>query len=479
MVQNSDSVTTQVKSNSTYKRLVLLTVCISSLLGSMDNTIVNIALPELTIVFNTGLSTVIWILLAYMLTAAGLMLTLGRLGDVVGRKRVYAIGFVLLTLGLALCALAQNITQLIIFRVIQGVGGAMTLATGIAIVSATFGAEERGRAIGIVGTAIGIGLMSGPALGGLFLDTLGWRSIFYLRLPLSILGTVMAWAVLKDDSSSKHRGSFDIWGAITLFTGLTSLLFALNQGQARGWTSPFVLNFGLAGVILLSLFITIEKRLTQPILDLALFRHRGFASANISRFLIFSGRRGFNLILPFLLIQACHYPASSAGFIIITVPLTLTLLAPLSGWLYDRIGSRLLCPLGLAVICLGIFLMRDLNTSSVWSDFTIRLLILGIGGSLFETPNNSSIMGLVRKQRLGTASAMIETTKIIGQFTGLIIASMIFASGQPYYTDYLPYEQAILASFKDVALAALLICFMAFLSSLFREKEVRQAQASI
>lgn len=475
MAQRPDSVTDQTKRDGIYKWLVLITVCISNVMGPLDNAMVNIALPELTIAFDTGLSTVIWVLLSYMLTLAGLMLTLGRLGDVLGRKRIYATGFVLFTLGLGLCALSQNIVQLILFRVIQGVGAAMTVAMGTAIVTATFGPKERGRALGIMGTAVGIGLMSGPALGGLFLDTLGWRSIFYLRVPLALPGVVMAWTVLRDDSSSKRSGSFDIWGAITLFVGLASLLFALNQGQDRGWFSPFVLGFGLAGVVLLSLFLIIEKRLPQPILDLNLFRHRVFALANASLFFSFLGRRGTVLILPFLLIQASHYSASRAGLFLMIIPLVMTLLAPVSGWLYDRVGSRLLCPLGLALLCLGVFLLRDLNASSHWADFVIRLLIMGVGGTLFETPNNTSIMGIVHEQRLGTASALIATMRTIGQTGGLIIASVVFTVRQFYHAAQLTHGQALVASFQDTVLVALFICIVAFLFSLFQGKIARQA----
>jgi len=475
MVQQPDSSTEQVKRNGVYKWLVLLTVGISSFMGPMDATMVNIALPELTVIFNTGLSTVIWILLAYMLTSAGLLLTLGKLGDVLGRKRVYVTGFVLFTLGLALCALAQNIGQLILFRVIQGLGSAMTVAMGTAIVTATFGPQERGKALGIMGTAVGLGLMSGPALGGLFLDAFGWRSIFYLRLPPSIIGVVMAWIVLKDNGSSEQRDGFDIWGAVTLLLGLASLLFAFSQGQARGWLSPFVLGFGVAGLVLLSLFLIIEGRSAQPILDLTLFRHRVFAWANASLLFSFLGGRGIGLIMPFLLIQACHYPASRAGLLLITTPLTMMVVAPLSGWLSDKIGSRFLCPLGLAMVCFSVFLLRDLNANSVWSDFIIRLLIMGVGGSLFETPNNSSIMGIVHEQKLGTASAMIATMRTIGQTAGMAIGSVVFTTRQLFHAARLAPEQALVASFTDTVFVALLIYSIAFLTTLFRGKATSQA----
>jgi len=474
MVREQDSSAGPAERNGVHKWLVLLTICISSVIGPMDNSMVNISFPELTVTFNTELSTVIWILLAYMLTTAGLLLTLGKVGDVLGRKRVYVIGSILFTVGLALCALSQNITQLILFRIIQGVGAAMTVAMGTAIVAATFGAQERGKAIGILGTAVGIGLMSGPALGGLFLDNFGWRSIFYLRLPLALLSLAMAWVVLREDGSSKRSGGFDIWGALTLFVGLAGLLFTINQGDIRGWASPFVLGAGTVSLALLAIFIIIERRLAQPILDLNLFRHMGFALANSGLFFSFLGRRGIVLILPFLLIQASGYSASMAGLLLMTTPLTMTVVAPLSGWISDKIGPRFLCPLGLAILCTGIFLLRDLNASSTWSDVVLRLLVMGVGGSLFETPNNSYIMGAVPQRSLGTASAMIATMRTIGQSAGLAISAAIFSSRQVFHAAKLTQKLALVASFKDTVTVALIICSVSLLANLIQMKSVKE-----
>lgn len=460
----------QAKNSNIYRWLVLLTVGISNFMGPMDASMTNIAIPEFTVVFNTSLATAIWVLLSYMLTTAGLMLTLGKMGDMLGRKRLYSTGFALFTLGLALCAISQSIIQLILFRIVQGVGAAMMVSMGTAIVTATFGAKERGKAIGITGTAVGLGLMSGPALGGLFLDTLGWRSIFYLMLPLSILGTVMAWVVLKADNTTGQRRGFDIWGAAALFFGLASLLFAVNQGQARGWASTIVLTSGAVGAVLMLLFIVIEGRIKQPIVDLSLFRNRLFALANGSLLLTFLSRRGIGLLMPFLLIQASHFSASRAGLLLITIPLSMAVISPLSGWLSDKIGTRLLCPLGLAIVTVGMFLLRDLDADSTWMDIVLPLLIMGIGGSLFEIPNNSSIMGAVRQEGLGTASAMIATMRTVGQSAGIAITAAIFSSRQLFYGAQLGPEEALVASFKDTVIVAFFIGVVAFLISMVQSR---------
>ena len=466
----------QLRNSKVYKWLVLMTVGISNFMGPMDNSMVNIALPEFTIVFNTDLPTAIWVLLAYMLTMAGLMLTLGKIGDVLGRKRLYSTGFIFFTLGLAFCALSQNITQLILSRIIQGVGAAMMVSMGTAIVTATFEARERGKAIGITVMVVGLGLMSGPALGGWFLDTFGWRSIFYLRLPLSVLGVVVSWVVLKADNSTKRPAGFDIRGAVTLFLGLASLLFAINQGQVQGWSSISVVTSGAIGAVSLALFIIIEGRLKQPILDLTLFRRRVFALGNSSLLLSFLSRRGIGLLMPFLLIQASGYSAARAGLLLITIPLSMTVISPISGWLSDKIGARLLCPLGLGIVALGIFLLRDLNSESTWFDIVLRLLIMGIGGSLFETPNNSSIMGAVSQERLGTASAMIATMRTVGQSAGIAITAAIFSNRQFFYSSQLNQQQTLITSFKDTVLFAFIVGIAAFLITLLQNRVTKRDQ---
>ncbi|MFC2011088.1 MFS transporter, partial [Chloroflexota bacterium] len=373
------------------------------------------------------------------------------------------------------CAISQNIGQLILFRIIQGVGAAMTVAMAYAIVTNTFGERERGKAIGILGTAVGIGLMSGPALGGFFLDSFGWRSIFYLRLPLAFLAMVMTWVVLRDDSSSERISGFDIWGSLTLFGSMAGLLFAINQGQVRGWSTPFVLAFLIGSLVLLATFIIIESRIKQPVLELSMFRHAGFTLANASLFLSFLGRAGVMIILPFLLIQAQEYSATKAGLILMIQPLIMTVFAPLSGWLSDKVGSRLLCPMGLSISWFSIFLLRQLDINSTWLSIVLILLIGGIGFTIWEIPNNSFIMGIVSEQKLGTASAMIATMRTIGQSASMAIAAAIFSSRQIYHATNLPAEQAIFAGFRDTIGVALLICGAAFLTSLIHLKTARRS----
>ena len=291
------------------------------------------------------------------------MLTLGRAGDAFGRKKLYTFGLVIFSMGLGLCSLAQSLIQLVMFRLVQAVGAAMTIATGNAIITASFPSKERGRALGIMGAVGGVGLLSGPALGGILLDLLGWRSIFYLRLPIGIIGVTMARALLKDQFSPKRGQKFDLLGAATLFLALTCLLLAVNRGQSLGWTSPWVAGLGIMSVLLLFLFLFVERGAAQPVLDLRLFRRRLFSAASGSHVLLYMATTAVSFLMPFYLIQGLGLSASKAGLLLITTPAVSLVASPLSGRLSDRLGTLFLCASGLALVSVGLFLLSGLGAA--------------------------------------------------------------------------------------------------------------------
>jgi EmrB/QacA subfamily drug resistance transporter len=443
-----------------YKWIAMIIVSIGSFMTTLDASIIPISLPELSEVFHAGPATVLWVFLIYLLVGTGLMLIMGRVSDIIGRKHLYTAGFIIFTLGLGLCPLAQNITQLILFRLLESIGAAMLVATGMAIVTASFPSRERGKALGIVGAASGIGLTSGPILGGFLIGALGWASIFYVRLPIGVIGSVMAWTMLREQPSANPRGRFDLWGALTLFGFLTCLLLAVNQGQTLGWTSSFVLGLGAVAIVLLFLFLAVEKRTAEPVVDLGLFRDRLFATAAWSHLLFYIAIAAITFLMPFYLIDDIAYSPAIAGLLLITIPLFRVIIAPLSGRLYDRLGSFLLCLVGLALTCLGLFLLSKLNDASTASDVVLRLAITGLGIGLFVTPNTSAIMGVVGRSRLGTASAMVPTVRQMGMSIGLAIAGTVF----------------VIAGFRDALLVALLIGALALLVSLFRREGAKRGK---
>jgi len=463
-----------------YKWLALLTVAIGTFMGTLDASIVNISFPRLTQVFETEPSVVMWVSVAYLLVSVGLMLTLGRIGDTFGRKRVYILGFTVFTLGLVLCSLSQSIVQLILARVVQAIGSAMTVALSTAIVTAVFPNEERGKALGILGGVVSSGLLSGPVLGGLILDALDWSAIFYVRVPVGIIGVIMALILLKEQREAETGMKFDLGGAATLFGGLSCLLLFFNFGGRLGFTSPLAIILVASAVVLLALFIVFERRAPQPIVDLNLFRNQLFAAGNISLIIMFVAISANTFLMPFFLIDGLGHSASRTGLIFATISFTALIVGPVSGWLSDKVGSRILCTVGIALICTAIFLLSRLTAESSEVDVIIRLVIQGIGSGMFSSPNNSSIMGSVPRDKLSTGSAMIATVRQIGMSCGIAIAGTIFTSREAFHATRFSLENlsqatvqrlSLISGFQDTLLFAAIACSIGIFTSLARGKQ--------
>jgi len=463
-----------------YKWLALLTVAIGTYMSTLDVSVVIITLPRLTKVFEIEPSVVLWVSITYLLVSTGLMLTLGKIGDVFGRKRIYVLGFILFTAGLIFCSLSQNIVQLILARAFQGIGAAMMIAVGAAIVTAAFPDNERGKALGILGAVVFAGLLTGPVLGGFLLDLLGWRSVFYVRIPIGIIGLVMARIFLKEQMEFNIDFKFDFRGTVTLVGGLSCLLLFFNLGGRLGFLSPLAIILICIALILIVFFVVFEKKATHPIVDLSIFRNRLFASGNISLGIMSFASSGYIFLMPFFLIDGLGHSASEAGLLIAVISLTTLLIAPLSGWLSDRIGPMPLCTAGMTLVCLALFLLTGLSIESSDTHILFRLLILGLGIGMFSSPNNSSIMGSVPRDKLSTGSAMIATTRQIGMSIGIAIFGTIFTSRQFYYSSQLIndnidplslHKLSLVGSFQDTIFVAAIICSLGILTSLARGKK--------
>ncbi|MCX6013676.1 MAG: MFS transporter, partial [Chloroflexi bacterium] len=368
--------------------------------------------------------------LAYSITTVGLMLSFGKAGDKLGRKPIYTTGVLIFTIGLVLNSIAPNIITLISFRVIQAVGAAMMMAVGPAIITSVFPGQERGKALGIYGGVIGAGLAFGPAFGGLFLDLLGWRSIFYLRIPISFIVFIMSLTILKKGITGEGKYNIDLWGSLTLFISMGSLLFGVNQAGHYGWGSLIVILPLLISLILMIMFLIIEKKVKDPLLNLNLFKNIPFTNANISLFITFVVRMVSAFLMPFFLLQAAGYPSYKAGIILITVPVSMLIVSPFAGWISDRIGSRLLCAIGAALMGGSLFLFSSMDSNVATYEVVLKLIVMGVGQGVFEAPVNSTILGSVSKENLGTASAILNTVRGIGFAMGLAITSAIYTASQ-------------------------------------------------
>jgi EmrB/QacA subfamily drug resistance transporter len=394
-------------------------------LVAINHRAIQIALPTLTHVFHADLSFIQWVLLVYDLAVIGLVLTLGRLGDLFGRKWIYITGFVLFAGSSALCGLAQTSGQLILFRVFQGIAGAVILANGRALVSINSPPSERGKALGLTSTAYHVGYMTGPTLGGFIIDSIGWRWIFFMTIPIGLVCAYFAWRVLKEREKSEANIKVDWRGAMYLLLTNIGFVYALNQLPHLGFGHPVVFSFFVVSLACLALFIHTERKVPTPILNLALFRNRLFTVSNLSLFFITSTQSAIGVLLPFYLQNLMGFTPTQMGWLLVGSSAVIILFAPLAGGLSDRFGSRLLCSTGAAIIVLGQYLIASFTLSASVFQLVLPQLLIGLGWALFNSPNQSAIMSAVPRDQVGAASGMTVTTARVGGAIGIALSGAI------------------------------------------------------
>jgi EmrB/QacA subfamily drug resistance transporter len=353
------------------------------------------------------------------------MLSIGRLADMIGKKPPYTWGFVIFTLGSVLCGLAWSVYALICFRILQAIGAAMVMALGMAIVTEAFPPSERGKALGISGSLVSVGIVVGPTLGGILIQTLSWHWIFFVNLPVGIIGT---WMVIRYVPTSRPMGGqkFDIWGGIVFFVTLLLFILALTMGQQIGFAAPSVLAMLGCSLILGMFFVIIETKTRDPMLDLRIFRDRHFSVSMITAVITFICIAGATFLMPFYLENVLGYDPRQVGLLLAVVPVVLGLVAPISGGLSDRFGTRPIAVIGLTLLAIGYAAMRTLTTQTTALGFILRFLAVGLGMGVFQSPNNSAIMGSAPRERLGVISGALAIARTMGQTTGIAILGSIW-----------------------------------------------------
>lgn len=412
-----------------YKWMVLLIACIGSMMGPLDSTIVSTTLPVMSDSLKMSYAEIIWVPTAYLVTIAVLLLSIGRLSDIKGRKWLYISGFGVFVIGSFLCSISSDGTELVLFRVVQGVGAAFIMATSTALVTDVFPAKERGKALGINAMFIYIGLSMGPPLGGFLTGYLGWRSIFWVNIPIGVAVMALgAWVIVEKEKQASGK-RFDISGALVFAIALVALLMFLTLGEERGWASLPMLLLLLVSLISFAIFIRIERVMGHnAMLDLRLItENRLFAMANVSALLNYTAFYGVNFIISFYLQRVLDLSLIQTGLVLLVMPVVMAILSPISGWFSDRVGSRVLATAGMVLISAGMLLLSTLTVGSSVANVMTALFVLGIGMGLFSSPNTSAVMGSVREDQHGVASGTISTMRTIGQSLSLAIMGAIVA----------------------------------------------------
>ncbi len=414
---------------------ILAAIGLSLFLSSVDGSIVNVALPTLLQALDTTFATIQWVVLSYLLGVTVLMIGVGRLADLIGKKQIFSTGLVLFVTGSVLCGLAPTVYWLIGFRFVQSIGASMMLALGVAIVTETWPAHERGKAIGTTGGIISFGIVAGPALGGVILESLGWRWIFFVNLPL---GLVALWMVLRYVPALRPKGTrerFDFLGAGLLAAGLLAFTLSLTVGQEIGFTALPTLGLLVMSLLLLPLFAWTELHVANPMLDLSIFGVPGFRLNLFNGLLTFIAIAGVVLLLPFYLELVIGLSQRNVGLAMAVVPVLLGIVAPLSGSLSDRLGTRPVTVVGLALILIGYLGMTTLGVDTTPVGFILHMVPIGLGMATFQSPNNSAIMGMVERSRLGVVSGILSTTRTMGQTIGIALLGAFFSFRLHVYTN--------------------------------------------
>jgi len=469
------------------KNLILFNVVMMSFMATLDSSIVNVALPKMTKDLSVTTEMITWIVTIYLIVITSTILISGRLGDIRGITSVFKMGIVLFTTGSLLCGLADSFLFLIFARVIQAAGASATMATNFGIITQVFPSTERGKALGISGTAVALGTMAGPSLGGFIVDSLSWNYIFLINVPVGIIALILAQKALPR-FAKKESEKADIKGAALYFSTVVLFFLGLNVIEHTGYLHPVSLICFTGVILTLTGFIRIEKKSDSPLLDFKIFNNSLFTLSIFCGFCSFVALGCSNIIQPFYLQNTLRLSPSICGLVLIVYPLVLSVVSPVSGYLSDKIGSEFLTFLGLSLLSLSFFLMADLHEHSQLSSFVIFLIIMSVGNGMFQSPNNALVMSTVDKNKLGIAGSFNSFARNLGLVLGTSISTLLLYSRMSsklgyHVTDYVQNrDDVFIYGMKGVYIAAGLICTLgAFLTAwrIYQRKTQHQKDANI
>ena len=405
------------------KRIVLLIAVLAGFITPFDGSAVNIALPAMGAEFHMDAVSLSWIATAYLLAAALFLVPFGKIADIYGRKRVFLYGIAVFSFASLVMTMVPTTGMLIAVRVLQGFGGAMIFGTSIAILTSVFPPGERGRALGIYITAVYFGLTVGPFLGGVLTQYLGWRSIFFVNVPIGIIACVLILGKLEGDWAECVGERFDLTGSVIYACALVAVMYGFSVIP-----DPLGLVLVAAGGAVGIVFAWYEMRVPMPVLDMRLLtKNRVFAFSNLAALINYSATYAVTFLLSLDLQYTKGFSPEHAGLILIVQPAAMAVVSPLAGRLSDRIDPQIVASAGMACTALGLFLFAFLTESTPLWYMLASLVVLGIGLGLFSSPNTNAIMSAVEKRYYGVASGMNGTVRLVGQMLSMGVAMMLFS----------------------------------------------------
>ena len=448
------------------KTPALVAATLTSFLTPFMGSAVNIALPTIGKQFDLDAIWLSWVTLSFSLAAAVFLVPFGKLADIHGRKRIFAVGTLLFTISTLLVGISTSAAMLFAFRVAQGIGSAMIFGTGVAILTSVYEPGERGRVLGLNVAAVYLGLSLGPSIGGLLTEQLGWRSVFLVTVPLGLAAVAyVAWG-LKGEWAEARGESFDLAGSAIYSAALVAIMLGFSR-------LPKLLGGGLilAGLAGIGLFIVWETRTRSPVLDVGLFsRNRVFAFSNLAALINYSATAAVGFLLSLYLQYVKELTPQQAGLVLIAQPVMQALFSPLAGRLSDRVEPRVVASTGMAISAVGLFLLIWLGNATSLAWIVLCLILLGFGFALFSSPNMNAIMGSVERRLYGVASGTLGTMRLVGQTFSLGVAALLFALYMGNVKIEPQYYPQFLASVKTAFAILTVLCVGGVFASLTRGK---------
>jgi len=456
----------KIATTETSKGIVLLIASMSSFLTPFTSSSVNIALPSIGRRFSLDAVTLSWVATAYLLAAAVFLVPFGRFADIYGRKRIFRIGIVIDAIASILCTTATSGVWLIVFRALQGLGGAMIFGTGVAMLTSVFPTRERGRALGINVAATYTGLSIGPLAGGFFTQYLGWQGIFYFNAILGFIITAIVFWKLKGEWADARGEKFDLTGAAIYSLSLVAIMFAFSIFPAL-WGLWLIL--AAAGGIVI--FISWERKQKHPVMQIALFKNNiVFVFSNLAALINYSATFAVSFLLSLYLQYIKGFTPETAGLILIAQPVMMAMFSPLAGILSDRIEPLIVASVGMGLTTVGLFMLIFVSNGASIGYIVTSLIILGLGFGFFSSPNTNAVMGSVDRKFYGVASGMLGTMRLTGQAFSLGISLLLFAIfiGRVQITP--EYYPLFLKSMRVAFIIMAALCFLGIFASIARGK---------
>lgn len=453
-----------------HRYAVLLIVLVAVIMAVIDGTVVNIALPTMTRFFAVDLADTQWTITAYLITMTSLLLVFGKVSEYTGRARLFTFGIFIFTASSLACGLSQNLSELVIFRVMQGAGAAMLFSISSAVIFATTPPEERGRAMGYIGSTVAVGSILGPIVGGFVVDALGWEYIFFINIPIGIVLILAALRYLRLDEIRSKKLDLDWHGSAAMILMFIALIYALGSIAAETMVTPVAIGAGIVFLAAFFIFIRHERHCPAPLVDLSIFANPSFFFPIIALVIVFIANFMMAVVGPFYLEGVMGYHPSQVGMIFLINPAAMVVIAPIAGWLYDRRKTPLYATAGMVISALAFFILAFCAITRNIAGIIGGFALLGIGVGLFQTPNNTAIMSALPAKHLSVASSVTATGRNLGMALGVSLGSILLSvqlAMSGYRGEVMSADPSVLASaVSSIMVLSGVLCVMVTLLTL-------------